>query len=404
MQLNSCRSYLSFPIILFHLIFCSYASADEEEISLFGDLRGYRSYLEDHGLSIQSVMICDLMRNVKGGIKSGGTGIGNHNFTVEVDLDKMKLVEGGRIFVYYLSNFGGSLSKNYVGDYQVVDNIETFSTTKLYEAWYEQTFFDGSLSFLGGIHDYNSEFDVLNYGLHLIQSSYGIGPEIAQIPPSNFPTTTLGFRVRYEPTEKAYGLFGIYDGIPGDPNYLAGTRVNLGSHDGAMTAYEIGYLDQTDEDYKKFALGAWYNTAQYEDYAGNIRNSNKGFYILSEAKIYDEGKDDTQGLGVFASLGFADATANRLQSYRGAGFMYEGLIPERDRDVLTAGVAYARNSSGYVNLTQSERAETALELMYKFYVTDYLTAAPDLQYVINPGMNPSLDNSYIIGLRIELAM
>ncbi len=180
--------------------------ASDEDSSLFGDFGGERTCLEDRGVTIESVLTYDFMRNVKGGIKTGGTGLGNHNLTVELDLDKMKVVEGGKMFFYYLSNWGGSPSNNYVGDYEVVNNIDTFSTTKLYEAWYEQSFLEGDLSILGGIHDYNSEFDVLNYGIHLINSSFGMGPDIGQIPPSNFPSTTLGLRVRYHLRTKLMGF------------------------------------------------------------------------------------------------------------------------------------------------------------------------------------------------------
>ena len=371
---------------------------------LFGDWSGKRAELSNLGIDVESILTYDFMRNVKGGIKPGNAGLSNYNITANFDLDKMEFVKGGTVFVYLLANGGHSPTNNYVGDYQVLNNIDTFSTAKLYEFWYQQNFFDDTLSFAFGVHDYNSEFDVLNYGLYLINSSFGMGPDISQVPPSNFPSTTLGARVRYEPTENTYLAVAAYDGAPGDPNHLAGTRISLDSGDGVFTAYELGYLVDSEIDYVKFALGGWYNTRRYEDISGQIRNNNGGVYILTEGKVYDEGNEDSQGLGLFNAIGFADSDRNRTDFYMGGGLAYSGLIPSRDNDILSLGLTYTRNSKAYIDANQSEKFERTFEIIYKYQIAPYFTVSPDFQYIFNPGMDSSLKDATVIGLRTEIAM
>ena len=89
---------------------------------------------------------------------------------------------------------------------------------KIYEAWYEHRFFDERLSLLAGLHDYNSEFDVLEYASDFLNSSFGISPDISQVGPSIFPTTALAPRgSRRSRPAGSYLLAALYDGVPGDP-------------------------------------------------------------------------------------------------------------------------------------------------------------------------------------------
>ena len=51
-----------------------------------------------------------------------------------------------------LGNQGGDPSRH-IGDAQIVSNIETFDTWRLYEAWVEQQLFEEKLSLLAGLYD-----------------------------------------------------------------------------------------------------------------------------------------------------------------------------------------------------------------------------------------------------------
>ena len=49
-----------------------------------------------------------------------------------------------------------------------------------------------------------------------------------------------------------------------------------------------------------------------------------------------------------------------------------------------------------------ERHETALELTYRAQITDWFGLQPDIQYIINPGLDSELDNAFVYGFRFDV--
>ena len=285
-----------------------------------------------------------------------------------------------------------------------MDNIATDESFKLYEAWYQQNFLEDRLSFLAGLHDYNSEFDALNFAGNLINSSFGISPDISQVGPSIFATTSLAARVRYSTEDLVYVQGAIYDGVPGDPENPRGTHVDLHSGDGAFYGFETGYAGEDGPDYWKAAVGAWYHTAEFEDFAGNARDHNGGFYLIAEKRLTQE-EDAAQGLGAFFQLGRTSAARNPFATYVGGGVQYTGAIESRDEDAVSFGFAYARNGSEFRNSDPDfTRGELALELNYRAVVLPWFALTGDLQYIVDPGTSRSVDDATVLGVRAELAM
>ncbi len=274
------------------------------------------------------------------------------------------------------------------------------------EGWYEHKLFNGEVSALFGLHDYNSDFYALDYASTLVNSSFGIGVDATQIGVSVYPVTALGTRVKYNPNDNFYLQGALYDGVPGDPEHTHGTRVKFDSGDGAFYAYELGTVASEEESktaYYKLALGGWFHTAKFETYAGEEKKRNFGYYFIGESSILRE-DDDAQGLGVFAQFGYADPNKNQTGFYFGSGFQYVGAVPTRDEDILSFGLAHARNSQRFTNLNEGfERAETALEVSYIVSVTPYLSLQPDLQYIVNPGTDKALDNAFVGIFRTQVA-
>jgi porin len=278
-------------------------------------------------------------------------------------------------------------------------------TVTLYEAFYEHSFMDGNLTLLGGLHDYNSEFYVLDYALTLLNSSFGFGPELSQTVNSTYPVTAPAFRVRYQPTGNSYVMAAAYDGVPGKPGDYKGTHIILNKNDGIFYAAEMG-LTSTEEDtpvnYYKIALGGWYRSTDYTDYADVERSDDGGAYIIGERKIYSE-EDPRQGLGVFGQFGTAPGDRNFVAKYYGAGFNYTGLLPGRDLDIAALGVASAHHGGQYLSFDQgAATAETALELTYRAPIAYGLTLQPDILYIINPGLHKDINHALVLGSRIEV--
>lgn len=296
-----------------------------------------------------------------------------------------------------------------VGDVQATGHLDTGEAFKVYEAWYEHRFHDDRLSLLFGLHDFNSEFDALEYTSLFIHASPGMSPDISQLGVSIFPVTSLAARVKVRPTQTSYFLAGIYDGVSGDPHRPKRGTIILRDDDGVFVTAEVGRSagQPGGKDYYKIGTGAWLHTAEVENFAGQSSDSNHGVYLVAEKTLFAEAAEG-QGLGGFIQLGWADDDGNQLARYWGAGLNYTGLIPGRDRDSAGFFVGSARNGDKFmtfmreVELAPVKHTETAIELTYRAEVRPWLFIQPDLQYVINPGMDPGLDHAFQVGSRIQV--
>lgn len=390
-------------ICFFIVVAVTNSALAEDRDYLTGDWGGVRSELAENGILIDSILTLDAVANLKGGLKRDEAYLGNVDLTLTVDTEKAGLWSGGTFFAYGLGNFGDTPTE-IVGDIQATSNIEAPETFKLYELWYDHAFYDDKLAVLFGLHDYNSEFDVLEYGGSFINSSFGIGPDISQVGPSIFPTTSLAARVRIQSESDFYILAAVYDGIPGDPDNEKGTHIKLSSDDGLFYAFESGLSGGEDDDYYKIAIGSWYHTTDFEDFDGGIRDANNGFYLLGEKRIWSE-EDVTQGLGAFARIGVADSDRNQIARYFGFGLSYTGLVPSRDEDIAAVGFAFARNGNEYKDSDpEALGGETAIEANYRIGITPYLAVTPDFQYIVNPGAVKGVDDSFLVGIRVEIAL
>ncbi|SNB44765.1 carbohydrate porin [Geobacter sp. DSM 9736] len=387
------------------------ANLHAAEGNLLGDWAGLRPAMEEKGLTAEAVLTTDFLYNTSGGIRKRGTILGNVDVTLKLDTDKAGWWKNGTFFLYFLGNFNsnGPMTE-IVGDVQASSNIEADSKFKLYEAWYEHRFSGDRFSVLGGLHDYNSEFDVVEYGSLFINSSFGIAPDISQTGPSIFPTTSLGLRLKAQPTEKSYLLAALYDGVPGDPHDPPRTAVILKEEDGVFAAFEAGMSagQPGEKDYYKLGAGAWLHTAEVENFDGHPKGTNHGYYLIAEKTLFAESAAG-QGLGGFAQVGWADDDWNQIAYYWGMGLNYTGLIPGRDRDSAGIAVGSARNGNKFMDFRSNvegapvERSETAIEVTYRAEVFPGVVVQPDFQYIVNPGMDPSLNNAFQIGSRVEIA-
>jgi len=380
-----------------------------DDTHLLSGLDEPRQRLAEQGIAIEAVLTTDIMHNFDGGIERDSTLLGNLDLTLEVDTEKAGLWKNGTFFVYGLGNFNsGKLLTEIAGDFQATSNIEADEAFKLYEAWYEHRFGDYA-SLLVGLHDYNSEFDVVEYGGLFLQSSFGISPDISQNGPSIFPVAALGTRLKVWPTESTYIMAALYDGVPGDPANPTRTSIRLGHGDGLFGALEIGHTagDPGTLEYHKYAMGAWMLTADVENFAGKMQDENSGFYFIGERTLFVE-SDGGGSLGAFVQLGFTHADRNQVDSYWGAGLNYTGLFASRPGDVAGLAIASARNGSDFMRYAKDvdgmavDHTETAIELTYQARIQPWLTIQPDLQYVINPSMDRTLDDAVVVGARVEV--
>lgn len=391
-----------------YLASVGYSYADDG--FLLGDWAGLKPAMEKNGITAEATLTTDFLYNTRGGVREKGTILGNMDLTFKLDTAKAGWWQNGTFLLYFLGNYGSNPPMTgIVGDVQTSSNIEAGHAAKLYEAWYEQKFINDRLSILGGLHDFNSEFDVLEYACLFINSSFGISPDISQVGPSIFSTTSLGARLKVQPSETSYLLAALYDGVPGDPANPSRTAIILREEDRVFFAVEAGLSagQPGGKEYFKLGAGAWLHTAEVENFDGKKNDENHGFYFIAEKTLFAENADG-QGLGGFVQFGWADDERNQIERYWGAGLNYTGLIPGRDKDSTGLAVASARNGDTFmeykknVDLEPLDHTETAIELTYRAELRPWLFIQPDFQYIINPGMDQSLKNAFQVGNRVEI--
>ncbi len=103
---------------------------------------------------------------------------------------------------------------------------------------------------------------------------------------------------------------------------------------------------------------------------------------------------------MYGYFGWAPAEYNEIETSYSAGFVYTGLIPNRDSDVIGFGGSHA-SLSGPVQALDHRYGESALELFYKAQITDFLSFKPDAQYIFSPGGDGR--DAFVVGFRLELA-
>ncbi|MCC6395770.1 MAG: carbohydrate porin [Bacteroidetes bacterium] len=375
--------------------------------ALTGEWDGARKYLADRGLEFTFLYRTDQSANLRGGMESRTGAI--HNLDLQLSIDAWAFVgwTGARLFVHYLANDGGTISR-WTGDAQMISNLESPRLSKFYQVWIEQAFFDHTFSILCGLYDLNSEFYVTNAATLFLNGSHGIGKELSQAGqngPSIFPNTGGALRVKGSVNE-LYLQAAVLDGCPGNDDDPCAASFAWCPDQGVLLVAEGGMEAAGDDDnlYRKFAAGAWWFPR-----SNHYPIDNRGFYLTAEQEIHREEGTESQGLTVFSRVGFADAMLNEYHYHLGIGFVYAGLLPGREDDMLGVAIAHAHHSDAFLAQAQAGgvhmlEAEVSLEVTYRAQIVPWLVFQPDIQYVIHPSGDPGIPNATVAGARIEVSM
>jgi porin len=400
-----------YPTLCFAMIPFVALSADFEDRAT-RDWGGARSQLEEAGVSVDVTYKADVVANISGGVKRGTRALDNLDVVFNFDGEKLVGAEGLSATVHFLNNNGGRPDADLVQSAQGINNIEVSRATgKLYQAYLQQNYYDDRVSVLAGLYDLNSEFNVTDTSGLFIHPTFGIGTDASQSGvngPSIFPFTALGARLFVAPTEETYLQAAVLDGVAGDPDRLSGTHQTLDKNDGLLIITELGYA----ADGRKLALGGWgyTETADHQtdvDARGNpIHQLPFGAYVIGEMPLYEE--SEGQGLSGFVRVGGANGAVHQFNYAWSAGLVYTGLIPARDEGQLGFGITQAHNGDDFREAAAAagvavDAAETTLELTYSDNVTPWLSVQPDVQYIMDTGTNPALDDALILGTRFTVS-
>ena len=377
--------------------------ASQDQTTLLPSLG--REWLAEQGANLELLAINDNFANVRGGIYRGVGSMGNLNIILTIDTAKAGWWENGSFTFYGIWMYGQRPSQA-VGDYQFTSSIDG-PTPELepYEAYYEHTFMNGRLKWLAGIHDLTLDFATLDYAFNYLNSSFTTPSTITQIPYSFYPNTSWGTRAIYQVTEEGYAMLGFYDGQPATLDNLESNDLGITAEDGIYSIAEVGYKGSMEGYYTKLLVGIWHCSGEFTDFSGEDRNSNFGTYLLGERELWRENELGDQGVGAFFQVGQAQPDRNLNPWYFGGGARYKGLVPSRDDDVLSVGLAMAYfGNEAREDIPGLEVSERTFEVNYRAPINGWMTLSPDVQFVIDPSGNPDLENDLILYVRSEVTL
>ena len=344
----------------------------------------------------------DSFFNVDGGIKEGFRQMGLLELTGDADLSPV-LVDGASAHASLQWVHGRSLSGDLIGDAQVHSNIDAPDAVRLFEAWLElPVAAKGRIK--AGLVDLNGDFDVQTVGALFLNSSHGIGPDFSQSGlqgPSIFPITSGAVVAGWQEAgwSARIGLFDAVAGRRGDP------RRNALRLPGATGLLAVAEADVKLTEGVELQVGGWQYSDKFDrielaaDGATVRRRGNRGAYAQLEGRL---GTVASQPLDGWVRVGTAASHVNTIGLYTGGGLAFG---PENGRWGLALARARLGNPARRAAAPAgADKHETVIELTYARAVAEWLTIQPDVQYVINPGWDPSLRNALVAGVRLNFAL
>ena len=296
---------------------------------------------------------------------------------------------------------GKGPTERILGDFLAASNSEAYDSVRLFEWWTEARLESWSLR--AGALLADAEFAGTGPGGHLINSGFGwpafISANTINTGPAYY-AAALGLRLAHA-GESTTSRIGVYDGdsfdsASGDdhPN-RHGLHYQLDRDQGVFAIAEVVYAPPQ-AGWRALA-GAWAHTADFPDLAdGSTHDGNHGAYAAVEYAL--AGTPDEPGhVGAHLRAGASPSDRNTVAWSADAALAWRGPVATRPADVLALGVVHAALSS---RLPAAD-FEQVYELSYTAELRPGLSLQPDLQYIRQPGADPTRDDALLFILRLN---
>ncbi len=425
---------------------------------LLNDMGGLRTSLGDVGISLGLQETSEVLGNVTGGVHTGADYDGMTEMSVGLDTQKAFGWEGGIFNMSALQIHGRNLSTDNLDNLQQVSGIEADRSTRLWEMWFQQSFYEGVADIKIGQQSIDQEFMVSQYsstvfmnmmmGWPMLPSAdmYAGGPA--------YPLSSLGVRLRAQPTRAITVLAGVFDDNPPGGSFYNDSQVRgaeawggaFNLNTGALWIAELQYAlnqpalgdmaygDRSPGLPGTYKIGFWYDSGFFPDQQfntqgvplvgpGNTGNplmhrGNYSAYALADQMVWRPNGESPRSVDLFARVMAAPPDRNQISESADGGVAVKDPLPGRDSDSFGLGFGVAHVSSALADLDQDialitnhaypvQSTETFIELTYQYQVAPWWLVQPDFQYIFNPGggipnpLNPNriIGNETVFGLR-----
>ncbi len=411
-----------------------------ERDKLTGDWDGVRTDLHNKGIDITLNYIAETFGVLSGGLERRASYEGRLEFSVDADWEKLIGWRGAttHVTVFQIHN-GGRTAADISGSLADPSNIDALPTTRLFTAWYEQSFNDIVSLRLGQLAA-DDEFFTSETAGGLLDGTFGWGNNFAANMTNGgpaYPLATPGARLQIKPAENLTVLAAVFSGDPAGPNcYDEAQKCNrhgttFSFSGGSLWIGEAQYAVNQGKDAMGlpgvYKVGGWYATTDFADQRFGLDGSgaqvplsdptvtdplnhrgNWGIYGVADQMVW---RNRDRSVNLFLRAGTSPADRNLVSWYVDGGAGFKGLIPGRANDKLTFGVSCAKISDDVVAADRDagnavRDHELLFELSYAAQIAPWWVVQPDLQYIVHPngGQNPddptqAFDHAFMAGVR-----
>ncbi|MBR0857414.1 carbohydrate porin [Bradyrhizobium liaoningense] len=386
--------------------------------------------LADKGLNFGATYIADNIGNATGGVARGAIHFGRLDLSVDADLDKLVGWTGGRFYANALVIYGRGLSRNYVHNLATISEIEALPDQRLYNAYFEQSFFGDRLNIRAGQQAADVEFFDSQTDDLFINGTFGWPAIKASNLPAGGPAPPIavpGIRIKAALTDKITAYGAVFNGDPSGPGDV---DPQLRDHHGL--AFRVNdppwLIGQVRVSYDidigggplagNFTPGAWKHYGSFDSQRFTAQGlsitdpggsgiparlrGNYGIFAVIEQVLYrppsvteNSTSASLPGVTAFGRIAYSPPDRNLIDLYMDGGIGFVGFTPGRPLDRFGVAMAYMRISNTARNLDIDTQAftgvqspvrsnETLIEMIYEAHVKPGWLIAPYFQYVFRP--------------------
>jgi porin len=389
--------------------------------TMSGDWNGVRTSLETLGITPSAYYWGQFAANPIGGQKQGGTLASQFGFGIDVDMGKLASLAGGTLHIKLAYRTGLSDSGSFIGNEVPVQALfGTGQVLRLRQFTYEQLFDDGMVDAQIGFYGAGNSFGVNPLLCDFESDAFCPKPYILTFD-ENMTTYAgqWGGQIKVNLTHTVNVSTGIFDVKPSTNDAQNGLNVSLGGSTGATIPFQIGWTPVFGPDKLPghYQIGGYYNTSTVANIAdpGIERSGRYGGYIVADQMLFRLKPGTGRGLIAFASGALNDVRTSSDPVTYDVGLILQGPFAARPRDYVSLGFFKASINSrllkeeGFKLLSEGEsqslqEGEDDVELDYGLSVARWLTVAPLVQYVIDPGAFSfkHVKNAWVFGSQLEV--
>lgn len=267
----------------------------------------------------------------------------------------------------------------YVGMEVPAFNDDGFRMTNFY---WRQRFKEGRISLVAGLLDATDYVDV--YALAspwtgFMNFQFSTGSQSVYIPND----AALGIGLGAYITNQIYIIASISD-AGSDPTDPFKSFETFFSNNDYFKSVELGFVTSKE----RFYMDNVHLTFWHSD-GSDVTASLPGWGIAFSATHYFE-----NNLNPFIRGGFAKDGGTLLQKSITAGLGYQ---PASGSNLL--GIALGWGEPNETTFTSGLSNQITAEVFYRMQISKHFVITPDLQYLINPALNPNASSIFVWGLR-----